>query len=135
SCVPHVVCASSNGCVTKHKNQNHDHCFNVARLSQSESSQPENNPKTTAKMMECVKPRCISKAVTVSVKLLANTSKSGIVPAMALKSIALLPIFFPKTASPTAAPKTICVTESILKFNQQSAFFLAEMMRSYFGKF
>ncbi|MFT4996510.1 MAG: hypothetical protein ACI9BJ_001012, partial [Flavobacteriales bacterium] len=28
-------------------------------------------------------------------------------------SIALFPIFFPSTTSPTAAPSTICVSESI----------------------
>ena len=43
-----------------------------------------------------------------------STSKSGIVPATAPHKIALLPTFLPKTASPTAAPNTICVKESIL---------------------
>jgi len=61
----------------------------------------------TEKKTECVKPLWISKALTVSVKNEANTSKSGIVPAIAPYNIALLPIFLPKTASPTAAPKTI----------------------------
>jgi hypothetical protein len=36
------------------------------------------------------------------------------VPAIPPQTIALFPIFFPKTASPTAAPKTIWVKESIL---------------------
>ena len=62
--------------------------------------------------MECVKPLWISSAVTVSVKKEEMTSKSGIVPAIAPYNMALLPIFLPKTASPTAAPKIICVNES-----------------------
>ena len=38
---------------------------------------------------------------------------SGIVPATAPQIIALLPMRRPKTASPTAAPNTICESESI----------------------
>ena len=37
------------------------------------------------------------------------------VPAIAPSTIALLPIFFPRVASATEAPKTICVNESIKK--------------------
>ncbi len=51
----------------------------------------------------------------VSVKLPKIISKSGIVPAMAPYNKALLPIFFPNTASPTEAPNTICVSESNIK--------------------
>ena len=51
--------------------------------------------------------------VTVSKNIPGKISKSGTVPKMAPQSIALLPIFLPKTASPVAAPKTICVNESI----------------------
>ena len=43
-----------------------------------------------------------------------KTSKSGIVPPIAPNSNALFPIFFPSTASPQAAPNTICVSESII---------------------
>jgi len=53
----------------------------------------------------------------------ASTSKSGIVPAKAPKSIALLPILFPKTASPTAAPSTIWVNESTVQFYEQELYF------------
>lgn len=48
----------------------------------------------------------------VSVYLPKKTSRSGMVPAIAPYNKALLPAFFPKTASPTAAPNTICVSES-----------------------
>ena len=61
----------------------------------------------SAKMMLWLKPLCISVAVIVSVRYLHTTSRSGMVPAMAPQSIALLPTFLPKTASPTAAPSTI----------------------------
>ena len=65
-----------------------------------------------AKMKEWEKPLCISVAEISSVKYLSNTSKSGIVPAIAPQRIALLPTFLPKTASPTDAPRTIWVNES-----------------------
>ena len=63
--------------------------------------------------IECENPRCISRADTSSTKYLLNTSKSGIVPATAPHNIALFPTFLPSTTSPTAAPKTIWVNESI----------------------
>src|SRR5690554_356006 len=85
SCVPQVVWASKSGCVTKVKNQNHHHSFRVARLSQSASSQAKRKPTPTAKTMECVNPRWISNAETVSVKYPAAISKSGMVPAIAPK--------------------------------------------------
>jgi hypothetical protein len=47
-------------------------------------------------------------------KKVSNTSKSGIVAIIAPAIAALLPMCFHKTASPTAAPKTACVTLSIL---------------------
>ncbi len=68
NCVPQVVCASSNGCVIKHKNQSQDHCFQLARFSQRETSHPKNNPPRIEKSIECVIPRCHSSAVTVSTK-------------------------------------------------------------------
>jgi hypothetical protein len=46
------------------------------------------------------------------VKYLRNTSKSGIVPAIAPQRMALLPIFLPKTNSPIEEPSTIWVNES-----------------------
>ena len=67
--------------------------------------------------MECVNPLWNSRAVTVSTKNLEITSKSGIVPAIAPYNKALFPTLLPNTAWPTAAPNTICVTESILVYN------------------
>ena len=63
---------------------------------------------------ECEKPRCISVADKSSTKNFKIMSKSGMVPAIAPYSIALLPIFFPNVASATDAPRTICVKESII---------------------
>ena len=56
---------------------------------------------------ECENPLCITEAVRSSVKNLEIMSKSGIVPANAPSAIALFPIFFPREASATYAPKTI----------------------------
>ena len=50
--------------------------------------------------------------LTSSKKNFASTSRSGIVPAIAPQMTALFPTFFPRTASPAAAPRTICVIES-----------------------
>ena len=65
-----------------------------------------------AKKNECVIPLCISICVGAETHGDVNTSKSGIVFATAPQNIASRPIFFPKTASPSAAPKTKCVKES-----------------------
>src|SRR5678815_5017835 len=43
----------------------------------------------------------------------AKTSRSGIVSPMAPQIRARLPIFLPSVASPMAAPRTRCVSESI----------------------
>ena len=40
---------------------------------------------------------------------------SGKVPATAPQTMARLPNFFPNTASPTAAPSTICDNESMVQ--------------------
>ena len=56
-------------------------------------------------------PHAFSVADISSVKYLNNTSKSGIVPAIAPQRMALLPIL-PKTNSPTEEPSTIWVNES-----------------------
>ena len=56
---------------------------------------------------ECEKPRCISVADKSSTKNFKIISKSGMVPAIAPYSMALLPIFFPNVASATDAPRTI----------------------------
>ena len=71
------------------------------------ANQPSIGAIKTAKTIECEKPLCISVAEISSVKYLIKTSKSGIVPAIAPHNTALLPIFLPKTSSPTEAPKTI----------------------------
>ena len=70
---------------------------------------------TNGNKNECENPRCITEAVRSSTKNLLTISRSGIVPAIAPSTIALLPIFFPSVASATEAPKTICVNESIKK--------------------
>ena len=62
--------------------------------------------------IEWENPLCITEAVRSSTKNLDTISRSGIVPANAPSTIALLPIFFPSTASPTEAPSTIWVIES-----------------------
>ena len=54
-------------------------------------------------------------ALRSSTKNRVTISKSGIVPAIAPSTIALFPIFFPRLASATEAPNTICVNESIKK--------------------
>ena len=52
-------------------------------------------------------PLCITEAVRSSTKNLITMSRSGMVPAIAPRTIALLPIFFPNEASATDAPNTI----------------------------
>ena len=66
-----------------------------------------------ANSMECVSPRCVNKTAGIPVYSEATKSISGRLCAMAPSSIARLPIFFPKKASPMQAPRAICVSESI----------------------
>ena len=63
--------------------------------------------------MEWLKPLWKARLSMFVKKNLPKTSKSGMVPPTAPQTIALFPIFLPKTSSPTAAPNTICVSESI----------------------
>src|SRR5690606_38420240 len=105
------------GCVTKHQKNNHIQPFASLYASYLETNQPKRSPAITEKKIECVNPLWISNAQTVVVKWDDKTSKSGIVPAMAPCNMASFPILLPRTASPTAAPKTICVNESIFYSN------------------
>ena len=59
------------------------------------------------KIKECENPLCITEAERSSTKNRITISKSGIVPAIAPRKIALFPIFFPNAASATDAPNTI----------------------------
>ena len=114
NCVPQVVKASKSGWVKSPKKNKLLHAFHPKAYFRSIlfTSQPRIGAKRILNNMEWLKPLCHSMAVMVSVKFPKNTSKSGIVPAIAPYNKALLPTFLPRTASPTAAPNTICVSES-----------------------
>ena len=51
----------------------------------------------------------------------SRSAGSGSVPAIAPHRIARLPTLRPSTASPTAAPSVICVTESIVVYDRSGA--------------
>ena len=105
-----MVCASRKGWVTVVQKNNLDQSLNETSFNLKcvyFAIQPNKGAISKAKTKECEKPLCICVAEISSVKYLSITSKSGRVPAKAPHKIALLPIFFPRTASPTEAPRTI----------------------------
>src|SRR5688572_11915129 len=65
------------------------------------------------KTMECEIPLWKARASIESIKKLARTSRSGIVPPMPPQVRALLPIFLARAISPTAAANTIWDNEFI----------------------
>ena len=114
SWVPQVVKTSSSEWVKRHQKNSFAQGFQpmFSLCSTLLTNTPNRGDSKTLKTMEWLNPRCNSMAVIVSVKQLARTSKSGMVPPMAPYNKALFPTFFPKVTSPTAAPRTIWVSES-----------------------
>lgn len=74
---------------------------------------PKMGAKPMEKISECEIPLWNAIACKSDINGLASTSRSGIVPAIAPQSSALLPTFLPRAISPIPAPRTICVKESI----------------------
>ena len=83
---------------------------------------------STAKQIECVKPRWASRLSEVFSHKPDKKSTSGTLCAKAPQNKAFLPNPLSKKASPMQAPSAICVSESntlqalLLSYNQQARF-------------
>ena len=76
-------------------------------------TQPKPSAPTTQNSSEWLMPRWKARLSSSLRKYLPRTSMSGMVPATAPQTMARLPMRRPSTTSPTAAPNTICDSESI----------------------
>ena len=84
-------------------------------------TQPKPSAPTTQNSSEWLMPRWKAKLSSSLRKYLPRTSMSGMVPATAPQTMARLPMRRPSTTSPTAAPNTICDSESIEQRSYYSA--------------